>query len=491
VEARDLKEGDVLKEKGGEGLTVTRLSSRQARAEVYNLEVEGYHNYAIHRRGILVHNKGGAEKGPASEISSTTVKVFGKVMLEHYEASILGAASASALLSWLQDNGYQVDNAAQRVLAAYIERGWAFVAVKLNPIERRHYENGLLPALTIRYWHDKLTFPLRISSISTTGIAKVTLYVIAESTVSSSNLPTTPLRYRKHIPDNVDPESYIAACIRNTMATVGRGLVVLWSGEFVSSVDQRNILGGLIETPFTDGKKSYLTRLETRMDPATMTEDIEFTYDKAPKEFWVLLAGEGYDDSVNLESLALILASQAGETKKVQKLLRAGAGVNDKDQRGRTAMGSAVNGGHVEIVRILLASGADVNAWHQGWSALVRAVYQGRSEITRILLEAGADVNVLDGSGFTALTAAASTGQTDLARKLLDAGANINSMDSGGRTALIWAVVGGHTEFVRILLAAGADVQAGDKGGSTSLMLAEQHGYIEIVDLLRKAGARK
>ena len=89
-----------------------------------------------------------------------------------------------ALLSWLQDNGYQVDNAAQRVLAAYIERGWVFVAVKLNPIERRHYENGLLPALTIKYRHDKLTFPLRISSISTTGIAKVTLYVIAESTVS-------------------------------------------------------------------------------------------------------------------------------------------------------------------------------------------------------------------------------------------------------------------------------------------------------------------
>jgi hypothetical protein len=44
VEARDLRVGDVLKDKGSEGLIITGLSSRHEKTEVYNLEVEGYSN---------------------------------------------------------------------------------------------------------------------------------------------------------------------------------------------------------------------------------------------------------------------------------------------------------------------------------------------------------------------------------------------------------------------------------------------------------------
>jgi len=58
VEARDLKEGDVLQNKNGEGLIITSLSSRQEKTQVYCLEVERYHNCAVHRLGILTHNGG-------------------------------------------------------------------------------------------------------------------------------------------------------------------------------------------------------------------------------------------------------------------------------------------------------------------------------------------------------------------------------------------------------------------------------------------------
>ena len=64
VEARDLKEGDVPKDKSGEGLTITGLSSRHEKTEVYNLAVEGYHNRAVHQRGVLVHDRGSKEVSP-------------------------------------------------------------------------------------------------------------------------------------------------------------------------------------------------------------------------------------------------------------------------------------------------------------------------------------------------------------------------------------------------------------------------------------------
>ncbi len=64
VEARDLKEGDVLRSKGGEDLVISGLSSREDTSQVYCLEVERYHNCAVHRLGVLAHNGGKKEAEP-------------------------------------------------------------------------------------------------------------------------------------------------------------------------------------------------------------------------------------------------------------------------------------------------------------------------------------------------------------------------------------------------------------------------------------------
>jgi serpin B len=61
VEARDLEVGDVLVDRQGAGATITARSKRHAAIDVYNLDADGFHTYAVGDRGILVHNKGGAE----------------------------------------------------------------------------------------------------------------------------------------------------------------------------------------------------------------------------------------------------------------------------------------------------------------------------------------------------------------------------------------------------------------------------------------------
>jgi len=283
VEARDLERGDMLAARSGEDVIVTGLSSRQERIEVFNLEVEGHHTYAVHRQGILVHNKGSAEAAPTKAVGVT---VYGRMTLEHYEVSILGAAGASPLLRWLQENGYDVNPAADKVLDSYIRQNWFFVAVKLKPGEKRHYANEFLPPLTIRYRHDRLVFPLHISSISTTQTAKITLYVIADSTVSSSNFRTRPLSYknRSH-PES--PESYLESCIRKTAGKDGRGLVVVWRGEMPADIGRHSAFTDLLSSPFPANRKPYLTRLEARMGPAALTEDIRFILDRKPRQFQV------------------------------------------------------------------------------------------------------------------------------------------------------------------------------------------------------------
>jgi serpin B len=56
VEARDLKKGDIIQNKIGVELVITGLSSRQEKTQVYCLDVQRYHNCAVHRLGILAHN---------------------------------------------------------------------------------------------------------------------------------------------------------------------------------------------------------------------------------------------------------------------------------------------------------------------------------------------------------------------------------------------------------------------------------------------------
>ena len=249
VEARDLKKGDVLHRKNGEGLAITGLLSQHEKAEVYNLTVESCHNYAVHQIGILVHNKGG------KPVADRLVTVYGRVLLEHYEVSILGADDASHIMNWLQENAYNVNPSARDVLDAYIDQNWAFVAVKLNPGEKRHYENEFLPPLAIRYRHGRLILPLHISSVSTRRNARITLYVIAESMVTSYNYPTATLKYEDYLSEWVVPEIYVEASILGTMAGKGRGLVVMWSGEFARSTDRQEIFDRLNESSVPGRRK--------------------------------------------------------------------------------------------------------------------------------------------------------------------------------------------------------------------------------------------
>ena len=134
-----------------------------------------------------------------------SINVFGHAVLEHFEVNIVGASSSIGLLEWLRQYGYTVNRESKSVLKKYIDDGWAFVAVKLNPGMRRRYDNEFLPPLTIRYKDDRIVFPLKIS-----------FFIIAESTVSSLNLPTRPLMLREHARWYSEPEESLEKAIRDT-----------------------------------------------------------------------------------------------------------------------------------------------------------------------------------------------------------------------------------------------------------------------------------
>lgn len=182
----------------------------------------------------------------------------------------------------------------------------------------------------------------------------------------------------------------------------------------------------------------------------------------------------------------------------VDVLIRQGADVNAKNERGVVSLHGAVRGAHTEVVALLIAKGADVNARASGIGFTPLFLVSSADDpngIVRLLCANGADPDTKDESNMAPLHHAARDGRADFARALLSNGADPDIQGRASQTPLHLAAAKGNIEVVEVLLASGADANARDKDGSTPLNVARtegynQEGYNQVVWSLRKHGAK-
>ena len=163
------------------------------------------------------------------------------------------------------------------------------------------------------------------------------------------------------------------------------------------------------------------------------------------------------------------------------------------DERCRTAIQAAAEGGHLEVVERLLQEKADVNAaaWANGGrTALQAAAEGGHLAVVKRLLQEKANVNApaYNTSGRTALQAAAEGNHLAVVEQLLREKADVNApaCKTSGRTALQAAAEGGHLAVVERLLQEKADVNAPacETSGRTALQAAAEGGHLAVVERL-------
>ncbi|MBX3604808.1 MAG: ankyrin repeat domain-containing protein [Piscinibacter sp.] len=196
-------------------------------------------------------------------------------------------------------------------------------------------------------------------------------------------------------------------------------------------------------------------------------------------------------------AMDLIEAAEAGDLPALRRRLDAGAPLEARDARGRTALLAATHADRIEAARLLIARGADVNAKDSLQdSPFLYAGAEGRLEILRLTLAAGADLKSTNRYGGTALIPAAHHGHVETVRELLKTPIDIDHVNRLGWTALLEAILLGdggaaHTEIVRLLVAHGADVNRADAQGVRPLAHARRRGQAVIAGLLQRAGARE
>jgi hypothetical protein len=121
---------------------------------------------------------------------------------------------------------------------------------------------------------------------------------------------------------------------------------------------------------------------------------------------------------------ALREAARRGDPARIEALVREGANVNARDERGQTALLLAAREGQAGVVKALLRAGADLDATTaSGLTPLIAAAAKGRTDVARLLIEARADPDVRHRELGTALDAAQRYGHRDIVQMLRQSGA--------------------------------------------------------------------
>lgn len=116
---------------------------------------------------------------------------------------------------------------------------------------------------------------------------------------------------------------------------------------------------------------------------------------------------EGYKELRDMLGNKLQVAAVRGDADLLQRLLGAGANINNRSERGRTALHNAVHYGQAESVDVLCTNGANVDAVdNHGLTPLHIACTGGEDAIVsepvvRRLLRAGANEAAMCGGGLT------------------------------------------------------------------------------------------
>lgn len=129
---------------------------------------------------------GGDEGAVGAAPPGQAVDVIGRETVGGYDVSRLRAGDPRALDAWLDRNGYSLPGGAEEILAAYVEQGWRYVAIRLAP-----GSEGRLAPLRISFPAAHTVYPMRLTQLASEPV-NMTLYVVADGPRSVERLD---LRY--------------------------------------------------------------------------------------------------------------------------------------------------------------------------------------------------------------------------------------------------------------------------------------------------------
>jgi MYXO-CTERM domain-containing protein len=125
-------------------------------------------------------NSGGSGSSSGGSVTVTNSQVVGP-----YQTVQLSSTDANALDNWLSTNGYTITDEMKPVIAAYVQSGFDFLALKLVPGQG---VQSMRP-VRVSFQGASPTLPLRMVAAGTGATVGITLWVVGDGRWEPSNFP--------------------------------------------------------------------------------------------------------------------------------------------------------------------------------------------------------------------------------------------------------------------------------------------------------------
>jgi hypothetical protein len=249
--------------------------------------------------GAVMSDEAGSGRG-----RELGVKVEARFAVGEYEIVILSARDSGGLDTWLREQKYHIPDGAAGALAPYVREQMKFFVAKVNiqKVHRDPHGVVVLSPLRVAFEANELRLPVRLGLLNANGKQDLIVYVLhPTSRYEVANYPNVFIPTNLEVVNEVRKEfpSFYAELFDQTMAKLNNKAVVTeyaWQtsscdpcptpplepndiatlGGDVAGAQQGGATGGGMGGFYGGGTGWVLTRLHTRYDQKTLSEDLIF-----------------------------------------------------------------------------------------------------------------------------------------------------------------------------------------------------------------------
>ncbi|XXT25259.1 DUF2330 domain-containing protein [Sorangium sp. So ce429] len=229
--------------------------------------------------------------GPtAGGVDDGGVTVHVRAEVGPYDVAVIESADPAALIDWLRDNGFRVNDAMAPYIRIYTSEGMKFLALRLQP----DAEVSDIQPFRFTLPSGSPSIPIRLTAIAAEPEMGITVMLLGDRRYGPANWPDVEIDDNQIVWRPYDwpvQTNWTALVARGVDEVGGRGFVTEMSGPTASIAEQvRNTMtsdeaqlaarDALL--PLLEGNTT-ITRLYTRLSPEEMTVDPIFRRTDGPE----------------------------------------------------------------------------------------------------------------------------------------------------------------------------------------------------------------
>lgn len=203
------------------------------------------------------------------------VEVFAEGEVGPYEFVVVGSDDPNALVNWLIDSGYRVEEPMIPLINLYVEEEFVFMAMRLQP------NQGVqdIQPIQVTYPSENPMIPLRLTAVAANPDMAILTWFFAEKQAVPENYGHFEIDDREITFFTFGGHNYRTLMGEKADEMNGQAFIT----EYAAPTSELSFSDPLLQE--LAGKHNYLTRLNTLISPEEMTVDPVFRYEDRPNVF--------------------------------------------------------------------------------------------------------------------------------------------------------------------------------------------------------------